>query len=201
MFRKSKPISQRSSPRGDTILSVMISVVIVGSVIGTTYHLVNSSLRLGRAGQERSYAVNVINIQIERIKAILDTNPKAIFEDSSTVLNTPNPVLGGFGDEFCLNLNETYSTLSNPVIDVKRAGIGGDPECQGVGIGFPVENAQPRVEIRYQEKHSDSDIMIKPKLANDRDRFEIVVHWIAIGTDREETLVDYYRSHPLILGP
>ena len=110
MFRKPRLADRKPRPRGDTILSVMISVVIIGSVIGTTYHLVNSSLRLGRAGQERSHAVNVIDIQIERIKAVLDLEPDRIFKDTGGVLNTPPQ---GFGDKFCLVLNEIASNQSD----------------------------------------------------------------------------------------
>ncbi len=210
MFRKPKPASQQPRPRGDTILSVMISVVIIGSVMGTTYHLINSSLRLGRSAQERGHAINVINIQIERLKAVLDLEPDRIFKDPGMVLSTPPPPTGGFGRRFCLTLDKSASTAAippRPIIDIRvDASLDtADPnhpdptrnilhaDCQGVQIGFPVPNAEPRVEIRYQETNLSN--------TNDTNRFEIKIFWTAIGSSRTEELTAYYRSHPLLLRP
>ena len=212
MFRKPRLASQKPSPRGDTILSVMISVVIIGSAIGTTYQLVNSSIRLGRSAHERGYAINTVNIQIERVKAVLDTNPDSIFEDSLGLLGTPAT---GFGNKFCLVFKSEAAALDPtvdaavlsdeqtgpwPIIYMMVAGTDpmntSHPDCQnGPEIGFPVVDAEPRVEVEYQKVSASAT---RP---NDTDRFKITVHWTAIGSSRIESLTAYYRSHPLINQP
>ena len=211
MFRKPKPANQKLTARGDTILSVMISVAIIGSVIGTTYHLISSSLRLGRSGQEREHAINVVNTQVERLKTILDLEPDQdqIFKDHPT--NFQTPAGGGFGQRFCLDLNESASAAEVPPRPVIVIRVDPDPDpndpnsstdptrnklhanCQGERIGFPVRDAEPTVEIRYQAKHQTN--------INDTNRFEVKVSWTAIGSDRREKSVAYYRLHPLLLGP
>lgn len=201
MFRK-RLSGRMPRPRGDTILSVMISVVIVGSVIGTTYYIVNSSLRLGRSAQERSAALNVINTQLERLKALLDVDPDIIFEDTPPPMGLGVKAASGFGLRFCLTLDEAASALANEprvVIEVggydpahptdpDRSLIDGD--CKGRGIGFPVADADAEVEIRYQA--------VNPSNADDTNRFVIRATWTTIGSDRRESLFDYYRSHPLL---
>lgn len=213
MIRKTMPTEMKSkrgaSPqRGDTILSVMISVVIIGSVISATYYAINRSLSLGRASYERSHASNVASIQLERLKALMDKDPDVIFEDASGInwhkSNTP-PQLG-FGHKFCLMLDEANSGPGTLIFDPGLATIpkkhAVDPanevhdDCKNPDrIHFPSPDAQPRVEIRYQAKHTD-----QVNKASDNNRFEIAVYWTRIGSDETEELKIYWRSHPLIFG-
>ena len=195
MLAKLKFKNKRPNSRGDTILSVMISVVIIGSVISTTYYVVNSSLRLGRQGQERSRALDAAVNQVERIKALLDNSPEAIFEDTTGInsFNSP-PGQVGFGNKFCL--------YANPNVEIK---LGSD--CQNLAeIGLPAV-AEPRVEVRYQKHKINPDPnhcmpMDDTCIRNqaDNDRFEIAVYWTPLGggPGEEEEIKVYYRSHPLI---
>lgn len=189
--------------RGDTILSVMLSVVIIGSVIGATYYAINRSLNLGRASQERGHALNVANIQLERLKALLDTQPSVIFDDDKGINEFKTSGGSGFGDKFCLILDESVGgalrfSLNADLTIPRKAATNPDTEvhehCRTANlIHFPVANAEPRVEIRYQERHATKN--------GDRNRFEIAVYWTRIGSDEEEELKIHYRSHPLIFGP
>ena len=176
----------------------MMSVVIIGSVLGVTYYSVNSSLRLGRASQERGFAVNVANTQIERLKALLDkeSGRNAIFEGHGTggILNRA----GGWGDRFCLKNDEGVTIPSLlPAIEIQNSWPSG---CEGPhDIAFPVTNAEPKVSIRY--KKNDEPLAINPmRNPNDCHRFEIKTAWTAIGTDRQEDLIYYFSSHPILGG-
>ena len=176
--------------RGDTILSVLISVVIIGSVIGTTYYVVNSSLRLGRAGQERGHALNVVHNQIERIKAVLDTDPDRIFMDSEShgLIGSPPWT---WGSEFCLWHDPSAMPAppgAPPSILIRLAN---GTDCSGIRSEFPVLIANPKVTIQYQHEESTH-------IPGDNNRFRIKIVWI--GADgRDEELVAYFRSHPIAI--
>ena len=162
MFAKLKHQNKRPDARGDTILSVLISVVIIGSVISATYFAVNSSLQLGRKSQERERALNAANNQVERIKALLDgDNKDIIFKDNtpgylSRILNTPTR---GFGYKFCLVV-QGASRKNSLVMGVQVDDTVPDPldplnnrlhsDCQDPDeTGLPAD-AQARIEVRYQ---------------------------------------------------
>ena len=218
MLAKLKFKNKRPNSRGDTILSVMISVVIIGSVISTTYYAINSSLRLGRQSQERSRALDVAVNQVERIKALLDEYPDLIFEDTTGINSfNSNPSQVGFGHRFCLYVEPFYV---EPFIVIKHDNAP-DPLdyyntfCRNPNeIGLPA-NAQPRIEVKYQKHkiHPDPSVVNcnspppsypTPELCKrakaDNDRFEIAVYWTPLGggPGAEEEIKVYYRSHPLI---
>lgn len=185
--------------RGDTILSVMISVVIVGAVIGVTYQLVNSSVQLGIAGRERSLAGNIAQTQIERIKALVANNPHHIFDDTSGFVidrysTPPNDPIPGFGPVFCLHHDPVPT--AQPQIDIKTG-----TDCRGpLNTGFLVGIAEPEIEVRY--KHCSSDgatppACLPPGTDTDRNRFEIKVIWTSVGTSNRENYPAYFRSHPI----
>ncbi len=202
MINKKTTNPPRPPSRGDTILSVMISVVIIGSALGVTYYTVNSSFQLGKASQERGFAVDVLNTQTERLKALIDTEPELVF-DPDPVINeiifdpgediwpsglTPQPGIGQYwGPEFCLKHNDTDTDREvQPVILVETT----PANCSGPqNTGFPVAIAEPVIAIRYLHEH-----LTNP---NDRHRFEIKITWTRTNTDRRIELLYYFRSHPL----
>src|SRR5579859_5049906 len=59
----------KNTMRGDTIVEVMVSVVVLGLVLGTAYSLSNKSLKTGTQANQRSQALSVASSQIERLKA------------------------------------------------------------------------------------------------------------------------------------
>ena len=209
MTNKKTTNPPRLASRGDTILSVLISVVIIGSALGVTYYTVNSSFQLGKASQERGFAVDVLNTQIERLKALIDTEPELVF-DPDTVTNeiifdpvsdtfpltlTPPPGIGQYwGPEFCLKHDDTDTTRDPlPVILVETT----PANCSGPqNTGFPVAIAEPVIAIRYLHENPASEVPPGSGNFNDRNRFEIKITWTRTNTDRRIELFYYFRSHP-----
>src|SRR5581483_6513732 len=62
-------INRFKNIRGDTIVEVMVSIVVLGLVLGTAYSLSNKSLKTGTQANQRSQALSVASSQIERLKA------------------------------------------------------------------------------------------------------------------------------------
>lgn len=54
--------------RGDTIIEVLFSVVIIGLALGAAFTLANRSLNIGRAAQERTEALKIAESRIELLK-------------------------------------------------------------------------------------------------------------------------------------
>ena len=190
---------KQPSARGDTIISVLISVVIIGSVLGITYYVANSSLQLGRASQERSYAINVVSTQIERLKALIDTHPNEIFDNQTGIIwrDTSSQALPvpGFGKFFCLGHDTTVRGRAKiDIIEDNTPSIYNLPvpsdiptDCQDAGkLDFPVPDAKPRLTVRYQRQALSCGTMYVG--CNDRDRFEIKITWIMIGSDRRDEI-------------
>lgn len=211
MSAKLKNQKKRPSARGDTILSVLISVVIIGSVISATYFTVNSSLRLGRQSQERERALNAVSNQVERIKALLDGPSKdLIFKDNTGPgLNNLNTPASGFGYKFCLVVSNS-SNRNNLVMDIKVDNTVPDPldplnnrldtACQDPDeTGLPADS-QARIEVRYQRHRIPQSwscplALDRPETGDDftnladcerakkgdNHRFEVAVYWVPLG--------------------
>ncbi len=69
--------------RGDTIIEVMISMAILGLILGGAYYTANQSLNNIRAANEHSIAINIAQSQIEEIKIYNTNNPKQPFNSVS----------------------------------------------------------------------------------------------------------------------
>ena len=73
---------------GDTLVEVMLSVAIIGLVIGASYATSSRALRTGRYAQEQTEALKQAESQIEKLKYIAgkglaSTNPNYIFKNPS----------------------------------------------------------------------------------------------------------------------
>ena len=58
------------SQRGDTIVEVMLSIAIIGMVLGASYTTSTRALRTGRFAQEHTEALKLAESQIEKLKYI-----------------------------------------------------------------------------------------------------------------------------------
>jgi type II secretory pathway pseudopilin PulG len=73
---------------GDTIIEVLLSLAVLGMVIGTSYAIASRSLKRAQQAQERTQATKLVEGQIDRIKYIseergLESNVTA-FNDITT---------------------------------------------------------------------------------------------------------------------
>ncbi|MEI7632500.1 MAG: hypothetical protein WCJ60_04230 [bacterium] len=53
---------------GDTIVEVMVAIIIVGLVLGSSYATASRALRTGRFAQEQTEALKLAESQVEKIK-------------------------------------------------------------------------------------------------------------------------------------
>ena len=71
MVRRHKKMNQR----GDTIVEVLFAVVVIGIVLTGAYAVVTHSITDEQDAQEHSYALGLVQSQIEQIRAYIISNP------------------------------------------------------------------------------------------------------------------------------
>jgi type II secretory pathway pseudopilin PulG len=59
---------------GDTIIEVLLSLAVLGMVIGTAYAIASRSLKRAQQAQERTEATKLVEGQIDRIKYLSESN-------------------------------------------------------------------------------------------------------------------------------
>jgi prepilin-type N-terminal cleavage/methylation domain-containing protein len=94
--------------KGDTIIEVMISMAILGLILGGAYYTANQSLNNIRAANEHSVAANIAQSQIEEIKIYNKDNPQDPFDSSDST-----------------NSGACLSTSLNPLPGTQDNNIGG----------------------------------------------------------------------------
>lgn len=88
----------RSTVRGDTIVEVLISMAVLGGALGISYTVANNTLNQSRDAQERTQVVNLLDAQLEQLRAIasLPNTPvftftgAACFDSSGAMHSVPN---------------------------------------------------------------------------------------------------------------
>jgi type II secretory pathway pseudopilin PulG len=95
---------------GDTIIEVLIAMTIVSLILGGAYVTTNNSLLATRDAQEHDEALQLVQSQIEALKAIVATNATAVFGPSA-----PNP--------FCITNVTTVDSSSSANCTMDSAGI------------------------------------------------------------------------------
>ena len=103
---------------GDTIIEVLISIAIVGMVIGLSFGTANKSIKTGRAAQEQTEALALAQAQIERIKV-----------QAATTATWKTMVTSAFVANFCLMPNVAAGTF-NIVNSAPAAST-----CRKIGAG------------------------------------------------------------------
>jgi|GEM_PF-794047 len=79
MWKIIRGTTARYGQRGDTLVEVLVSIVIVSTVIGGAYVVSNKSLQSTRSTQERSNALKLSESQIEQLRALVASDPTAVF--------------------------------------------------------------------------------------------------------------------------
>ena len=180
--KKSKGLTAvlRRSQRGDTIVSVLLSIAVITLVIVLAYTLVSQSLRRGHAAREREQIKNLIQSQIEGLKNL------AVRQGTGDTLNI-------FDDEyvngklFCLKDDGTmhnYGTdnsgvITNdspqpyPLLDVRNCDT----------FELPLD----KLWIEYKPKDA---------AGNDQHLFTVTAEWYSTNGQKSNLSVPV-RIHPL----
>ena len=98
---------RRLNIKGDTIVEVMISLMILGSVMAAAYAITNFSLNIELSAQERSDALNIAQNQLESLKTMVNSNNNNLNFISTAVGNNST-------DNFCIvNNNIVANNINN----------------------------------------------------------------------------------------
>ncbi|MBP7807238.1 prepilin-type N-terminal cleavage/methylation domain-containing protein [Candidatus Saccharibacteria bacterium] len=129
----------KRNQRGDTIVEVLISLAVLGMIVGGAYSIVNAALRNSRQAQERSEATKIAESQVETIKAIPNQTGRFCFNGSAKVAFSETPPADYLQDDYasypdqCKNLNGIYNVFVDKTdqtytVTVRWDRIGGGKE-------------------------------------------------------------------------
>ena len=109
-------LKQAMNQAGDTIVEVMISVALVGMVIGVSYQIASRALATGRDAQEQTEALKQAESQIEKLKYLATLGLSA----------QPNWIFDTTAGDFCVNdaLTMVKSTAPTYTVDCNGKGSG-----------------------------------------------------------------------------
>lgn len=167
MKKPTQSAAIKSRERGDTIVEVLLSLAVLGAVLGAAYVVSNRNIITNRVSQERLEAVKLAETQFERLKV------KAA--NDGTVLTQSN---------FCLPKN---TTPGNEVVNAS------DSRCQVDANGDPVAAS---ISPRYSMVISRVQYVNIPNVPQAGTRFRISMTWDNVagtGTDRLDSFYEVYR--------
>lgn len=98
-----------SKQRGDTLVEVLIAIAVVSLVLGGAFVTTNRSLSATRAAQERGVALKLAESQLEQLKALVASNPNAVF-----AAGAPSP--------FCITSGGAVVAANNAACAVGTSG-------------------------------------------------------------------------------
>lgn len=118
----------RPNQVGDTIVEVLIAIAIISSILGGAFSATNYSSNNIRGAQERSEALNLVQGQVEQIKAFA-----AGSQADTTVFRPPASTR-----LFCFNnlgefKNATTTNINTPPTPDDLSGYTGDCSLQPLG--------------------------------------------------------------------
>ena len=187
-----------ANQRGDTLISVLLSVAITGLVIVLAYTLVSRSVRYGQQAREREQVKNLIQSQIEGLKSLAAASNDAETHD---IFQFEQPVAGSQADEFCLNPLGTIIQLKDAVgpgnihADI-QVGATPDKQCDKFSN---LEAADVELSIIY-DRNGEGEISDP---SDDEHLFTVTATWTRVGgAGDDERLSVPIRIHPLVnTGP
>lgn len=106
---------RKAAGRGDTIVEVMIAMAVISSVLAGAFSVTQKSSQAVRSSQERSEMLQIVQGQLELVRA-----------EAMTAQNMSNPIYSG--TTFCIN--EATATVQ-PISDLSNY----PPACTGRGPG------------------------------------------------------------------
>lgn len=159
--------TKKTDSRGDTIVEVLLSITIIGFVLGAAYLLTNRSLQAGIAAREHTEAVNYIQGQIERLKSAKESNTVTDFNNTYHVTTESG--------RYCLVIDpSTNAVTKKNVTDI------GKP-CD-VDSDHPGGGGRYRLSTIYRDSSDNAKT------------FKFSANWERIGTGTPESVDIYYRT-------
>jgi type II secretory pathway pseudopilin PulG len=141
--------------RGDTIIEVMMSLVVIGLSLGLAYGIVNRSIENGRSARERTAALKLAESQLEFLSntpvaelAQFKTSDSYCIYKGSKIVITGDPTTKCIGDNRNSNEQKLYD------IELKyTAENSGEPDFfeSIVKWGSPSSPEKLVVNIRYSK--------------------------------------------------
>jgi prepilin-type N-terminal cleavage/methylation domain-containing protein len=173
--------------RGDTLIEVMIALAIVSSVIGMSYATASRALRTGRAAQERTEALKLVEGQIEILKA---TAPN--YAVPATNIFSAGP-LAVTNPSFCVDsAGVLYNEKVTPALaaDLELDPLLSSVSASGVPTGAEVYHKKCALGQDARYKIS----IIRAGDPPGQSTFAIRARWERVGGGKDEVVI-YYKLH------
>jgi Tfp pilus assembly protein PilE len=171
---------------GDTIIEVMISVAVVGLVLGVSYGTASKSLKMGQEAQERGEALKIAESNLEELKYI-SQQPYA----ASTIFAQPA------GQGFCIasvtSAAATLSTISGYNTNLASDNFASYVAPPSTNCRFDSSGAINTTYSRYNVAITYEGAVAA--VPTTKDTFTITVRWDSLNGQREE-VKSFYRIHP-----
>ena len=183
---KKSVVTLRNSQRGDTIISILMSMAVITLVIVLAYTLVTQSLRRGQSAREREQVKNLIQSQIEGLKNLAVQNAEV--DNAAENIFHDNYASSGSGYLFCLKDDGTiHSYESNSSSTIMPYYDTPDP-VRHVTNCDTFDLPLNRLWIEYKPKDADD---------NEQHLFTVTAEWNSAAGGPESKLSVPVRIHPL----
>ena len=168
---------QRSDHRGETIISILMTLVIIGFMITISYKLVGDHTETNRLSYHRAIALKATTTQVERIKAMAIDKDSPIFDyrDPARATSQGSKLVY---PKFCI----LWQTGSNR-LEIRE-------------IKTPADKDQ--CQLPYKDGFdTDADFDIYVQWQPDQAVFEVESSWEPGRKRERQKVVAYYRVHGL----
>lgn len=167
--------------QGDTLIEVMIALAIIGSVIAISYATASRALRTGRAAQERTEAVKLVESQVESLKVVAATPAKKL------ILFAPSPSLV-VEPTFCVDSATNIYTENALPADVTS------DDLVTNALGAPTAGQVYHFKCAVGQDARYKLSIVRSCDATFKCTFAVRARWERIGGGKDEVSV-YYRLH------
>lgn len=155
-----------SSERGDTIVEVLLSLAVLGAVLGSAYVISSRNITTNRMSQERLEAIKLAETQFERLRVQAAKD--------GTVFNAT---------DFCLPKNATQGS---------EVVLASDDKCKVDANGDPVA---ADVAPRYSMAIVREQYVSIPNVPQAGTRFRVSMTWEKVGGNGTDRLDSYYEVY------
>ena len=163
--------------KGETIVSVLVSVAAVSIVLVSSYVLARRSFVTGQVSREQTQVLKILETQLERLKFLV------VLDDLHDPLKRPFDTTYPFCVDKDINIIDRSSTSTSTVND-----------CGGGVDNFTLNpDREFDVIIEY-----DKDGLNDGASKHDDNQFKLTASWYGAGRlNQKSQIILYYRIHPV----